>query len=197
MLDAPAAPRATPPDGSADPGRRLFTVAECVRMLDAEIIPGDERFELIEGDIISMSPLHHAHEAIKSSLIEALVDAIDRKRWRVGSETSLYLDELSFLNPDVSVIPRATPTHEVMARDTALIVEISDSTLRRDKLRKAPLYARHGAPVFWLIDVNARTIAVHEAPVDGVWSRVRVLTGTDELTVPALPGFSFRLADAT
>jgi Uma2 family endonuclease len=180
-----------------EPTRRRFTVAEAIAMVEAGVIPEDERFEMIDGDILAMSPLHHAHESVKLSLVEALMDKVDRRRWRVGVETSLYVDERSFVNPDVSVLPRDVRTDEARGPDTCLVVEVADTTPRRDRDEKGPLYARAGVPLFWLIDVNARRITIHERPVDGVWTLIRVAGEADVLTVPALPGFSFRLAEAT
>ena len=53
--------------------RRAFTVADVFRMIEAGIIDEDEQFELIEGEIVPMSPKGNQHEVIKLALNELLV----------------------------------------------------------------------------------------------------------------------------
>jgi Uma2 family endonuclease len=179
----------------AEPQRRRFTVAEVWAMIEHGIIDPDEKFELIDGDFLPMSPKNHRHERTKHILNRALGRVIDDSLF-VGIETTIYLDEWTFVEPDLVVVPERLRTEEVTGPDILVAIEIADTSLRRDRDLKAPRYAQAGVPLFWLIDVNARRITIHERPVDGVWTLIRVAGEADVLTVPALPGFSFRLADA-
>ncbi len=183
-VDAPTVKTVIGADGML---RRRFTVAEVWSMIEHGIIDPDERFELIDGEFFPMSPKYDPHERIKHVLTRALGRVIDDALF-VAVETTLYLDDATFFEPDIIVFPSRLRTEEVGGADVLIAIEIADSSLRRDRDIKAPRYAQAGVPLFALIDVNARTITVHEAPVDGVWSRVRVLTGTDELTVAGAAG---------
>lgn len=52
-------------------------------------------------------------------------------------------------------------------KDVLLIVEVSASSLRYDRDIKIPLYAEHGIPEVWIVDLEGRQLLVHRSPVDG------------------------------
>ncbi len=110
-------------------------------------------------------------------------------------ENTLYLDDWTFLDPDLPLVPSALPSDQIKGRDVFLAIEIAVTTLRYDRDKTAPLYARHGVPLYWLIDGSNLETTVYSAPVNGAWTSVTKVASTDLLTVPALPGFRFRLAD--
>ncbi len=56
-----------------------------------------------------------------------------------------------------------------MAADVLLIVEVSDTTLEYDREVKVPLYARHGIPEVWLLDVRSGELTVYRDPVGGIY----------------------------
>jgi len=187
--------RATPFTNGADGfPRRRFSVAEVFAMLDQNVLSHDEKFELIEGEFFPMSPKRSTHELIKNYLNRALSRQIDDGLF-VGVENTLYLDDWTFVDPDLLLVPSALPSDQIKGRDVLLAVEVAVTTLRYDRDKKAPLYARHGVPLYWLIDGNSWETTVYSAPVNGAWTSVTVVASTDLLTVPALPGFQFRLAD--
>jgi Uma2 family endonuclease len=198
MLDKPTAPPVPTVEGPDGFPRRRFSVAEVEAMIEAEIIPPDEKFELIDGEIIPMSPKHHLHESIKTSLIAAIHRALfhaGRDDLRVGVETSVYLDDDTFVDPDVTVFPIAIRTDEVAPADLLLCVEIAVTTLRYDRDKKGPLYAGAGVPLYWLIDAETGATWIHADPKEGQWTWVRRVEAGESLAVPSIPGFAFRLAD--
>lgn len=89
--------------------RRSFTVAEIRRMVEAGIIAEDENFELIDGEVVPMSPKGNQHEVIKAALTEVLA-ARKPHDLRLGVETSLYLDERTFVEPDLCLLSEANPS---------------------------------------------------------------------------------------
>src|SRR6202163_196110 len=84
--------------------RRAFTVADIARMIEAGIIGEDEKFELIEGEIVMMAAKGIAHERIKSALVIAVVRALP-DHLTVGVEVTLRLTDTVMLEPDIAVFP--------------------------------------------------------------------------------------------
>jgi Uma2 family endonuclease len=194
--DAPKVMVSSSNDRTSDAAlRRRFTVSTIFEMIDKDIIGPEESFELIEGDIIPISPKKNPHEALKLKLNIAFVRALP-DHLLLGVETTVYLSDDTFVEPDLSLFPRELATDAVRGGDLKLVIEIAASTLRYDRDIKAPLYARHGVPLYWLIDVEAREVWAHAEPrADGRWGLIRRFGADDTLTLDAIPGFEIRLAD--
>jgi Uma2 family endonuclease len=180
--------------------RRTFTVEDIRLMIEAGVLREDERIELVEGELIMMSAKKVAHELIKSELLVALARAVPNDMY-VGVESTVQLADDILLEPDIVVISRdvykADPKSfaRPRAQDLLVVIEIAVSSLVYDRGVKARLYAQHGIREFWVIDANERVTWIHTLPDADGWSSI-VKRGADELlTLPALPGFSIRLAD--
>jgi Uma2 family endonuclease len=180
--------------------RRAFTVDDISSMMEAGIVGEDERFELIEGDIVMMSPKHVAHDRIKNVLTMALVRAAPDGVF-VGIEATLQLARDILVEPDITVLAtsvyNADPKTFAQPRpeDVLLLIEVASSSLRYDRRIKARLYARHGIREFWVIDANERITWIHTGASGDGWSSIRELAPTELLATSALPDFSIRLAD--
>ena len=193
-------PRATTraADGFA---RRAFAVDDIRTMIDAGLIAPEERFELIEGDIVMMSMQHIAHERIKHALAFAFARAAgDDVYVAVASALQLADDVLAV--PDLAIVARDVYKAEPhsfarpRAQDLRMIVEIATATLAYDRKIKARLYARHGISEYWIVDAETQIAYVHRGPHGDEWDVVNELHATDKLTTPCLPSFAFMLAQA-
>jgi hypothetical protein len=169
-------------------------------MIDAGIIGEDEKFELIEGEIVVSAAKGFARERIKSALTIAVARALP-EHLTMGVETTLRLTSMTMLEPDLAVFPKelfrksAVRFAQLDPGQAALVIEVAASSLAYDKGLKARLYARHRVGEFWVIDANAGVTWVHTDPSGDGWSCI-VERGPDEvLTTPTLPGFSIRLGD--
>jgi Uma2 family endonuclease len=178
--------------------RRAFTVEDIARMIEAGIIGEDEKFELIEGEIVMAAAKGIVHERIKSALTIAVVHALP-DRLTVGVEATLRLTDTIMLEPDIAVFPK-----EVFKKSAAgfarldpgeahLVLEVAASSLAYDKGLKARLYARHRVREFWVVDANELTTFVHTGPNGDGWSSVLRYGPDETLTTTALPGLSIRL----
>ena len=180
--------------------RRAFTVEDIGRMIEAGVIREDEKFELIEGEIVMMAAKGVAHERIKSALNIAVVRALP-DHLTVGVEVTLRLTDTVMLEPDIAVFPDELfrRSSEGFARldpgEAHLVIEVAASSLAYDKGLKARLYARHGVKEFWVVDAKERTTWVHTGPSGDAWTSVVAHGPQDALTTSALPGFSIRLGD--
>lgn len=174
--------------------RRFFTVADIFKMIEAGIISEDENFELIDGEIITMSPKGNQHEVIKSALNRLLArHASDDLR--LGVETSVYLAESTFLEPDLCLYPIALLPEDVKGSDILLAIEVGATSLRYDRGLKASVYARHSVRELWVIDAKRRVTWIHTQPQpDGSWGLLEQKGSTAGLTTESLPGVSIVLA---
>jgi hypothetical protein len=123
--------------------RRSFTVAEIRRMVEAGILAEDENFELIDGEVVPTSPKGNQHEVIKSALTEMLI-SLKSPELRLGVESTLYLDDRTFVEPDLCLYPKRILPEDVNGSDVVLAIEVAASSMGYDRGLKARLYAaRH------------------------------------------------------
>jgi Uma2 family endonuclease len=180
--------------------RRAFTVEDIRRMVEAGVLGEDERFELVEGDLVMMSAKGYAHELIKSALSIALARSLP-DGMTMGVEMTLQFDDNTILEPDLvafrrsSLIKSGANFSHVSSGELSLAIEVAASSLTYDRGLKARLYARHRVQEFWVVDANERITWMHTGPTGDGWSSI-VKRGPDEmLTTPALPNFSIKLSE--
>lgn len=174
--------------------RRAFTVQDVIRMVEAGILGHDERFELIGGEIVPMSPKGIRHERLKQWLMERLVKELPDHLQTIP-ETSFYLSSDTFIEPDFVVHPRASGLENLSPSTCLLAVEIADSSLAYDLGRKARLYAEFGIVELWVIDVAALSVTRHRGPADGRFGDVVTLARGTPLSAERVDGFVIDLSD--
>jgi Uma2 family endonuclease len=174
--------------------RRAFTVAEVSAMERAGILDDEVGYELWEGEIVPMSPKKNRHEIWKRQVDRWLQRGLP-EAFAVAVEPSLYLSDISFLEPDILIHKAQLLPEDVRGPDVLLAIEVSDSTLAKDLGPKARLYARHGVPAYWVLDAEGRRALVHTEPgVDG-YAHVLELGAMAVLRLPFEPALEIRLAD--
>ena len=173
--------------------RRAWTVAEIEAMIEAGIIDGDERFELIGGEVVPMSPKGARHEMVKIELNEHLqkTKAAD---FRIGQETTLRLDEKSFVEPDFCVFPRSIAPGDMRGYDVLLAIEIADTSLRYDLGRKIGTYAAYGIPEVWVINALTLVTRVHSQLGAEGYRNVVELGPDETMTSARVPSVSMSLS---
>lgn len=155
---------------------RLFTVSEYHRMAEAGIFTEDDRVELIQGEIVAMSPIGSRHAACVKKLAGLVRELLSGKSVIVGIQDPVCLSDDSEPQPDLSLLraradfyAAAHPTPE----DVLLLIEISDASVMYDRNVKLPLYARSGIREVWLVDLGANMVEVHSIPLARVYSQTR------------------------
>jgi Uma2 family endonuclease len=176
------------------PRRHRISVQHYYRMAEVGLFAPDERVELIDGEIVDMPPMGTRHAAKLLQLSDILAAAIG-DRGMVRAQLPLRLGEDSEPQPDILVVvPRADyyEHQHPTAADTLLAIELSDSTLRFDRDIKAPLYAQHGVPEVWVLDLRAnRLIRFRRSAADGELIVTEGHLGM--ITLDALPGITVNL----
>lgn len=167
---------------------RRFTVDEVLRMIEAGILGEDEPLELIDGELIYVSPQGPPHASLTAFLNDRL-SASYRSHGVTRVASPIVAGDASLPEPDVAV---AKGRHvDYSARhprgdECLLAVEVAYTSHSADHA-KAAVYAAAGVPVYWLVDLPARRLEVYGEPrPDGRYALVRVLAGDDRVPLPGL-----------
>jgi hypothetical protein len=160
--------------------RRPFTVHDYHRMLEVGILREDDRLELLEGEVVEMSPINPRHAASVKRLIRLFTSRLG-DRALVDVQNPVQLDEHSEPQPDLALLePRPdyyAQSHPTPA-EVRLLVEVVDTTLDYDREVKAPVYARAAIPELWLVNLVDGWLEVYREPSPvGYRSIRRVLPG--------------------
>jgi Uma2 family endonuclease len=159
-------------------------LAITVQMLEAMVASGTiedpARVELIEGELITMSPTYRAHARMTARLIGMLTNVLP-SQFEVYDGGSLRLNDYNEPMPDVCVAHAGVTTDVLYPSDCVLVVEVSDSTARNDRLIKAQLYAKAGIPELWIVDLNTSETVVHRGPSEAGWAEVMSVPFAREL----------------
>ena len=165
--------------------RRRVTADEFMRMVEAGVFANGEQVELLDGEMVVMSPEGGDHADVVGHLTTMLVLAYAPSGYTVRPGTTTRAGSLSVPQPDFAVVPQTARGILEVAR-ALLLVEISVSSLRKDLGKKRSLYARAGAPAYWVVDVRAREVRVFEHPQGDDYTKTRVARRGDRLALPAI-----------
>jgi Uma2 family endonuclease len=167
-----------------------ISVSRYRKMAECGVLTEQDRVELIDGEILEMAPIGPPHSGSLNWLTRLFVLAL-RDAAVVAVGASLELGEYSEPQPDLMLLTaRADCYGGKMARpaDVLLLLEVSDSSLRFDAGPKRALYARHGIPEYWIVDVRGRRLIAHRDPRGAEYSRISE-HGAGETVAPlAFPG---------
>jgi Uma2 family endonuclease len=176
---------------------RRFTVDEYHRMAETGILGENDRVELLDGEIVEMTPIGPGHAGCVDDLVR-LFYRVAGEAVILGVQRPLAVGTHWEPQPDVAVLkPRPQGYRRVHPRpsDVVLLIEVADSSLEFDRAVKLPLYARAGIAEVWLVNLRATQIEVYRAPRDGAYTDRRVLGRDATLTVLGLPGITLPARD--
>lgn len=141
--------------------KRKLSVEEYHRMAEVGILAPEEKVELIEGEIITMRPIGKEHAAMVRRINQVLHAHLDSKQFIIDQQNPVIIHGHSEPEPDLMVVPFRDDFYAgtgITQDDVLLIIEVSDSTLRKDMSMKLPLYAKADIPEVWIIDLGAKTL---------------------------------------
>jgi Uma2 family endonuclease len=177
--------------------RKRFTVEEYYRMADTGILAPSDRVELIEGEIVEMSPIGDRHLNAVNRATMIFARGVGDKAV-VSIQNPAHMDRHNEPQPDVVLIrPRegfygkGTPDPE----DVLLLIEVSDSTLRFDLKVKLPVYARTGIREVWIVDLKNDAILIHREPTDDSYNSVETKRRGETISPQAFPEFLINVDD--
>lgn len=174
--------------------RRAWTIDEIEAMVRAGIIHEKERFELIGGEIVPMSPKGIWHENVKRALARHWYKALPSDV-EILTETTLRIAPTEFREPDFVFWPSAVTVAELKPQHLLLTVEVADSSLDYDLGSKAAYYASLGLTDYWVVDARRLVTTIHRQPSASGFASVTQHDHRTLLTPLLMPQLAVRLAD--
>lgn len=141
-----------------------LTVEDYHRMIEAEILTEDDKVELLEGAIFQMSPEGPPHAAVIGRLTQWLVRGLPDDAQIVRVQSPITLRPHSEPEPDLVVADVSESTFRTHPERPHLVVEVAKTSRRKDRVRKARIYAQAGLQRFWIVDLVDLCVHVHTDP---------------------------------
>ena len=166
---------------------RRFTVEQYHQMNAAGILTEDDRVELINGEIIEMSPIGRKHSACVNRL-NSLFSQLLGKKVIVAVQNPITLDNLSEPQPDIALLKPREDFYESahpQPSDIFLLIEVADSSFEYDRDIKIPLYAANGISEVWLVDIIEQKIIVYRQPSQNEYSETKTFQHGEILDILA------------
>ncbi|MFN8633975.1 MAG: Uma2 family endonuclease [Chloroflexota bacterium] len=177
--------------------RYRFTRADYHRMAETGILAPDARVELIDGEIIEMSPVGSPHMGVVNRLNRLFTHRLGDAAV-VQIQGPIALGDNGEPEPDVALLrfrddfySTATATEA----DTLLLIEVADSSERYDRQTKGPLYARYGIPELWIAELNHDRVIRHLDPTPTGYAHTRIFRRGESLSPLAFPDLSISVDD--
>jgi Uma2 family endonuclease len=177
--------------------KHRFTVDEYYRMAETGVLKPDARVELLNGEIIDMSPIGPFHGGI-SKFLNKLFSAATKGRWLLAIQDPVRLDDRSEPQPDLMLLKPASDFYRnrhPQPSDVFLLIEISDTSLVTDREEKLPAYGRAGIPEVWIVNLSELTIEVYREPHFTGYSSKTVLRSGEQAKPHAFPDVTVDVAD--
>jgi Uma2 family endonuclease len=157
------------------PNKYCFNVAQYYKMAEVGILGVEQRTELIEGEIIQMSPIGAKHAGTINRLTRVLSPLVSNQAI-ISIQNSIRLNTNSEPQPDLAILRFRddcyTDCHPTPA-DIFLLIEVSDSTLKYDREIKVPLYAKAGIPEVWIANIEAQLFEVYRSPSQDSYQKIQ------------------------
>jgi Uma2 family endonuclease len=184
-----------------EPRAHLWTRGEYYKMAEAGLFEG-RHVELIEGQVIEMSPmgsLHATAVALTARVLEKAFGQDAFVRWQMPLATG----ETSEPEPDVAVVAGDVRDYRGAHPATAIVVvEVADTSLAYDRTHKASVYAKAGIADYWTVNLIDRQLEVHRGPrIDAArpfgfgYADVKILSSADSISPLSAPQVTIRVAD--
>jgi len=177
--------------------KHRFTVKEYYRMAETGVLRPDARVELLNGEIIDMSPIGSSHAGTVKRFIR-IFTKLAQERWQVSAQDPLHLDEHSEPEPDFMLLkPSADDytSHHPQPEDVFLLVEVADASLDYDREQKLPVYGRAGIPEVWIVNLRDQSIEVYREPHFTGYGSKTILRAGDQAKPQAFHDVTVHVAE--
>ena len=160
-----------------------WTVEDYHRLVEAGILEEDSQVELLNGQIVQMSPVGDLHAACVDKLNELFRDILG-KSVIIRVQSPVYLEKYSEPEPDIAILKRKENFYadgHPRPEDVLLIVEVADTSIKKDKELKVPAFANAGIPECWIVNLGKQQIEQYYQPAEGeyqhkhIYSREQIL----------------------
>lgn len=163
------------------------------RLVELGVFTKDDKIELLRGALVEMSPQGSLHADCAGVLMTLLIRKLG-DRASVRAHSPFAATEDSEPEPDVVVYPprRYASGHPQTA---FLVVEVAESSLRKDRGLKSEIYAENGVPEYWIVDLVHGAVEVRTEPADGQYARMQTYRRGQRIAPVAFPDLELATDD--
>lgn len=182
---------------TVNPTKHLTNLDEWRRLGEANIFPPGSRLELINGEILEMAPIGFNHAGHVIRLNHFFAKLIGDMAV-INIQNPLQLGDLSEPEPDFMLLkpnPDFYSSRHPAASDVLLLIEVSDTSLAFDQKQKLRLYALHGIPEYWLLNLNDNSVEIYRRPHGDAYEQKSTLRAGDSISLSQLPDIALNIAD--
>jgi Uma2 family endonuclease len=165
-----------------------FSVDDYHRMIDTGIITPDHKVELLDGQIVRMSPIGRFHAACVNRL-NHFFSAIGADDLLISVQNPVLLNENSEPEPDLAILKFKKDFYasgHPQPEDILALIEVADSSFEKDQEVKLPLYALAKIPEVWIVDLAKERVFVYQEPLDEGFKKMQSFNGSEKI-VTGLP----------
>ena len=177
--------------------KHRFTVADYYRMAETGVLRPDARVELLNGEIIDMSPIGPFHGGVVNYLNQLFTMAA-KGRWVTTIQNPVRLDDHSEPQPDLMLLKPSSDFYRKRhphPDDVFLLIEVSDTTMTADRAIKLPAYGRAGIKEVWIVNLEEQTIEVYREPHFTGYGSKTILKGGDSAQPLAFPDVAVNVGE--
>jgi Uma2 family endonuclease len=178
------------------PRRHRIDVVGYYKMAEVGMLAPEARVELIEGEVVDMAPIGSTHAGVVNVLTKSFITLV-RDLAVVSVQSPLRLDAYSEPQPDLMLLKPRSDMYKKShpsASDVLLLIEVSDSTLKFDRGPKSALYAKHGVPEVWVIDLVNKQLHCMREPKNEQYAMSTSLTKLQCIAPLTFPAMQIELA---
>lgn len=166
---------------------RRFDVGDYHRLGESGVLSPEDRVELIDGEIVEMTPIGSRHAMCVARLTSFFSGRTGSKAV-VFVQSPIRLGRHSEPQPDLAILdPGDYSSHLPASRNVQLVIEVADSSLDFDRGVKVPLYARARIPEVWLVDLPGEAVEVLRHPARAGYREVTRARRSETLSPLAFP----------
>jgi Uma2 family endonuclease len=177
--------------------KKLFTVDEYYRMAEAGILPERPRTELINGEIIEVSPMGSLHAAVVSGVTDVFVPLFKGKAL-LRPQLPLRINKYNEPEPDIVLLNPRTDRYSLRhpgPSDVFLVIEIAATSLKYDRDVKLPIYAEFQLPEVWIADLSEHVLLVYRDPAGKSYKTALQFRVGDRLCCLAFPEIGVEVSE--
>ncbi|MGI0483415.1 Uma2 family endonuclease [Geminocystis sp. CENA526] len=175
---------------------RLLTVREYNLMAQVGILTNDEKVELINGQIITMSPQGSFHAAAITRTNRLLTNQLNEILIRL--QLPIIVNEISQPEPDIAIVKYDHLDYDdrhPLATEVYLVMEIADTTLKTDLEIKRQLYASGNIPEYWVLDVKQRQLYIYRQANNGDYETTMILNDEGSIEPLNFPDVKIKVSE--
>lgn len=167
--------------------KRKISVEDYHKMIAAGILSKEDKVELINGEMIEMSPIGSNHSGIVNRLNAFFIRTLG-ERAIVSVQNPVILSDLSEPEPDLAILyPRDDfySKNHPHPEDVYLIIEVADSSIDYDREIKLSYYAQAGIPEYWIVDLEQRHVEAYRSPEKDYYKIREIISPQDKVVFHA------------